>query len=103
MPDSGPADTGPVDPGSADPPIDPGPAGTGPAVPGAAGSCPVLDARARALLDAQVAFLARDLTDARFVALAGEEIDHALAVATRLTLDDVVDRTAVQAVARKYV
>ncbi len=59
--------------------------------------------RADALLDAQVAFLLRDLTEERFATLAAEEIDHALDAARTLTLDEVVDRAAVQAVARKYV
>lgn len=57
---------------------------------------------AQRLLDAQVAFLAAELTDERFARLAAEEIDHALRAADSLTLAEVVEREQVQAVAAKY-
>lgn len=54
------------------------------------------------LLDAHVAFVVRELTGESFGALVGSEVDWALARAEHLTLDDVIGRDAVTAVAVKY-
>jgi hypothetical protein len=57
---------------------------------------------AEALLDAQVAFLEAQLTPEQLGPLLEQEIDHALATAEQLTLGDVVTRTQIKDVARKY-
>jgi hypothetical protein len=57
---------------------------------------------AQRLLDAQVAFLVAELSGERFAAVVAEEVDHALANAAQLTLDQVVTREQIQAVVRKY-
>ncbi|GAA4672537.1 hypothetical protein [Gordonia humi] len=55
------------------------------------------------LLDAQVAFACRQLTDPEeFAALAREEITHGLDDAARLTLEQAVSRDMIKAVAHKY-
>jgi hypothetical protein len=55
------------------------------------------------LLDAHVAWTLTQLKGTALAAVVAEEVDHALAGARALTLDDVVDRDSVKAVARKYV
>lgn len=57
---------------------------------------------ARRLLDAQVEFLVTQLSGDQFAGLVEQEVDHALADAGKLTLDEVVTRDDVKAVARKY-
>jgi hypothetical protein len=59
--------------------------------------------RARRLLDAHVAFELAELQGPRFAELVEREVDHALDVAARLTLGQVVRREDVVAVATKYV
>ena len=54
------------------------------------------------LLDAHVAFVVRELTGETFAVLVRSEVDWALDRAEQLTLDEVVDRSAVRAVAVKY-
>lgn len=58
---------------------------------------------AQRLLEAHVAFHVRELRGPGFAALVEHEIDAALAAAGRLTLDQVVTREHVKAVAAKYV
>lgn len=55
------------------------------------------------LLDAHVAHEVRQLRGERFAQLVSREVEHALADASRLTLDRVMDRASVKAVAGKYV
>ncbi|WP_375492054.1 hypothetical protein [uncultured Jatrophihabitans sp.] len=55
------------------------------------------------LLEAHVAYQLERLRGAQFGTLVGAEVDHALDHAARLTLDDVVHRDQVKAVAAKYV
>lgn len=55
------------------------------------------------LLDAHVAFHVAELNSERFGELVGQELDHALARAAELTLNEVVRREDVTAVAAKYV
>lgn len=59
--------------------------------------------RARRLLDAHVAFELAELQGPQFARLVEREVDHALDVAGRLTLSEVVRREDVTAVATKYV
>lgn len=59
--------------------------------------------RVAALLDAHVAHVVRRLQDEDFAVLVRREVDHALSRAGELTLDRVVGRGQVKAVARKYV
>ncbi len=58
---------------------------------------------AHRLLDAHVAFHVQELRGRAFATLVEREIDHALADAGRLTLQQVVTREHVKAVAGKYV
>jgi len=58
---------------------------------------------AERLLEAHVAHQVAELRGPGFPALVEAEIDHALARAAEITLDDVVDRVQVKAVAAKYV
>lgn len=58
---------------------------------------------ARRLLDAHVAFQVELLRGPGFAALVHEEVDHALARAAQLTLEQTVRREDVKAVALKYV
>lgn len=55
------------------------------------------------LLEAHVAYTVRQLRGDGFVALVEDEVDHALADARRLTLDEAVHRDQVKAVVAKYV
>jgi hypothetical protein len=55
------------------------------------------------LLDAHVAYQLERLRGAQFETLVRAEVEHALAHAARLSLDDVVHRDRVKAVAAKYV
>lgn len=59
--------------------------------------------RAEQLLDAHVAHELRQLQGDNFTALVASEVDHALAAAATLTLDQVMHRDQVKAVAIKYV
>jgi hypothetical protein len=59
--------------------------------------------RAEQLLDAHVAHELRQLQGDDFTALVASEVDHALAAASTLTLDRVMHRDQVKAVAIKYV
>ncbi|SHH64210.1 hypothetical protein SAMN05443575_4247 [Jatrophihabitans endophyticus] len=62
-----------------------------------------MDDLARRLLAAHTRFQADRLRGDDLAELVGREVDHALAVARRFTLDDVVDRDDVTDVAVKYV
>ena len=62
----------------------------------------VMSTTQQRLLDAHVAFVVRELTGETFGALVRTEIDWALDRAEHLTLDEVVERSAVAAVAVKY-
>ncbi|RJS46499.1 hypothetical protein [Nocardioides cavernaquae] len=59
--------------------------------------------RAEQLLDAHVAHELRQLQGDNFTALVASEVDYALAAAATLTLDQVMHRDQVKAVAVKYV
>jgi hypothetical protein len=59
--------------------------------------------RAEQLLDAHVAHELRQLQGENFTALVASEVDYALAAAATLTLDQVMHRDQVKAVAIKYV
>src|SRR3954451_21679228 len=58
------------------------------------------DALADRLLDAQVAWLLRELSGKRFAAVVARDVDDVLAVAGNLIVRDVVDADAVKSAAR---
>ncbi|BDH59671.1 hypothetical protein [Tsukamurella sp. PLM1] len=62
----------------------------------------MIDELGARLLDAQVAFARAQLRDTAFHSLVIDEVDHALAVASELTLAEAVTPAMIKAVAAKY-
>jgi hypothetical protein len=58
--------------------------------------------RAQRLLEAQIAYLQERISGEQFADLVETEVDHALAAAAALTLNQVVTRDQIKAVAYKY-
>ncbi|BDD84710.1 hypothetical protein TPB0596_44730 [Tsukamurella pulmonis] len=62
----------------------------------------MIDDLATRLLEAQIAFARKQLRDTAYHALVIDEVDHALAVASELTLAEAVTPDMIKAVAAKY-